>query len=45
MIEWEEKYSVGITSIDEQHKKIIGIINRVIAAKEFDDNKEDILRY
>ena len=42
MIEWEEKYSVGITSIDEQHKKIIGIINRVIAAKEFDDNTEDI---
>ena len=42
MIEWEEKYSVGIISIDEQHKKIIGIINRVIAAKEFDDNTEDI---
>ena len=42
MIEWEEKYSVGIISIDEQHKKIIDIINRIIAAKELDDNTKEI---
>ena len=42
MIEWEEKYSVGIISIDEQHKKIIDIINRIIDAKELDDNTKEI---
>lgn len=28
MVEWEDKYSVGIKKIDEEHKKLIGIINK-----------------
>jgi len=31
MIEWDEKYSVGISKIDDQHKKIINIINNTIS--------------
>ncbi len=30
MIEWDDKYSVGISIIDEQHKKLINIINNAI---------------
>ena len=28
-VEWEDKYSVGIKKIDNQHKKLIEIINRL----------------
>ena len=27
MIEWDDKYSVGISIIDEQHKKRINVID------------------
>ena len=42
MIEWEEKYSVGISMLDEEHKKLIGILNKAIFAKEHNDNPEEI---
>ncbi len=42
MIEWEDKYSVGISMIDEEHKKLIGILNKAIFAKEHNDNPEEI---
>lgn len=29
MFEWSEKYSVGIREIDEQHKKLIGMIGQL----------------
>ena len=28
MIEWDDKFSVGVQKIDEEHKKLIGIINK-----------------
>ena len=28
MIEWDVKFSVGVQKIDEEHKKLIGIINK-----------------
>ena len=28
-IEWEDKYSVGVSLFDEDHKKLIGYINRL----------------
>ncbi len=42
MIEWEDKFSVGISMIDEEHKKLIGILNKAISAKEHNDNPEEI---
>jgi hemerythrin len=32
-IKWEDKFSVGIKELDEQHKKIIEIINRLSEMK------------
>ncbi len=42
MIEWEDKFSVGISMIDEEHKKLIGILNKVIYAKEHKVNPEEL---
>ncbi|MDP6923644.1 MAG: bacteriohemerythrin [Candidatus Scalindua sp.] len=42
MIEWEGKYSVGVSIIDEEHKKLVDIINKVIVAKQHRDNSEEI---
>jgi hemerythrin len=29
LFDWKEEYSVGVPTIDEQHKKLIAIINRL----------------
>ncbi len=42
MMEWDNKYSVGISMIDEEHKKLIGILNKAIFAKKHNDNPEEI---
>ena len=42
MIEWEDKYSVGISIIDEEHKTFIDIINRAIVAKQHNNNEEKV---
>ncbi len=47
MIEWEDKFSVGISMIDEEHKKLIAILNKAILAKESNDDPKvirDVLR-
>jgi hemerythrin len=41
-IKWDDKYSIGISMIDEEHKKLIGILNKAIFAKEHNDNPEEI---
>ncbi len=41
-IKWNNKYSVGISIIDEQHKKLLGFLNKTIDAKEHSDNKEEL---
>ncbi len=43
MIEWDDKYCVGISIIDEAHKGLFGIINKTIHAKEHNDNPEEIM--
>lgn len=43
MIEWEDKYSVGISIIDEKHKELFGIINKIIVAKQYNKNPKEIL--
>ena len=40
MIEWDDKFSVGISIIDEEHKKLIGITNMAIVAKKQNYNSE-----
>ena len=42
MIKWNDKYSVGISMIDEEHKKFIGILNKAIFAKGYNDNSEKL---
>ncbi len=48
-LEWSEDYSVGDTTIDEQHKRLFGAINQLAAlANQKDDDKtrrfSDILK-
>ena len=31
LIEWSDEYSVGVNSLDKEHKKIIGMLNRLIS--------------
>ena len=33
-IVWDNNYSVGVQNLDEQHKRIIEIINKLIGAKD-----------
>ena len=40
MIEWDDKYSVGMSIIDEEHKKLIDITNMAIVAKKQNYNSE-----
>ncbi|GAX60628.1 hemerythrin-like metal-binding domain-containing protein [Candidatus Scalindua japonica] len=42
MIKWDDKYSVGLSCIDEEHKKFIDIINKVIHAKQRIDNSKEL---
>ena len=42
MIEWDDKYSVGISRIDDEHKQFIDIINKAIATKERGGTLEEL---
>ena len=42
MIEWNEKYSVNISTIDEEHKELIRIINEAIVSKQHHNDLEEI---
>jgi len=44
MIEWNDKYSVCILLIDEQHKKLFEIINKAVIANKHSKTAKDILR-
>jgi len=39
-VEWKQEYSVGIDSIDRQHKKLIGLINNLQAAVNYSTGAE-----
>ena len=41
-IEWDDKYSVSISIIDDEHKKFFGIIDKVIHAKEHKEDPSEI---
>ncbi len=42
MIKWDEQFSVSISVLDDEHKKLFGIINRAIHAKAHKDNPDEI---
>ncbi len=42
MIEWDDKYSVGISGIDDEHRQFIDIINMAIATNESSDNPGEL---
>jgi hemerythrin len=42
MIKWENRFSVNVSKIDEEHKFFILIINKVIVAKQ-ENNKREII--
>ncbi len=42
MIEWDEKYSVGVPMIDEGHKRFIDIINNATYVKKHVDSPRAI---
>ena len=35
MIEWDDKFRVGVQGIDEEHKKLIDIINKAAVTNKF----------
>ena len=39
-IEWRDEYSVGIDSIDQQHKKLINLINQLTTAVDYSTGEE-----
>ena len=43
MIEWNDKYSVNISLIDEQHKKLFEIINKAIIVNKHGKVAKDVL--
>ncbi len=42
MIEWSNKYSVGVSAMDEEHKGFIGTINKVIVARQHDYSQGEV---
>ena len=41
-IEWNEKFSVGIETIDSQHKNLLKLINRIISKNEIKTKSETV---
>ena len=41
-IKWSNKYCVGISIINEEHKKLFSFLNKTIHAKKHSDNKEEL---
>ncbi len=42
MINWEDKYSVSVSVIDEEHKKFIDIINKAACVQKYDNDSRAI---
>jgi len=39
MIKWDNKYSVNVSMLDEEHKKLIGIINKATHVQKYNNNR------
>lgn len=44
LLEWNDKYSVGVPALDEDHKRLIDIINRVEKAERTGDSVKWVLQ-
>lgn len=42
MIEWDDKYSVGISIIDDEHEKLISIMNMAVILEQNSNNPKEI---
>jgi hemerythrin-like metal-binding protein len=40
-IQWSDKYSVGVEDLDEQHRQIIGMLNRLVSLPETGDTRSE----
>jgi len=40
MIQWESKYETGVEEIDNQHKKLVGMINELYSAIKSGEGKK-----
>lgn len=43
VMNWDEKYSVGIIKIDDQHKKLIGLVNKLYDAMREGKGKDILI--
>jgi len=43
VMNWDEKYSVGIMKIDDQHKKLIALVNKLYEAMREGKGKEVLI--
>ncbi len=43
MIKWDDKYSVGISIIDKQHKRLVSIINDATVARQHSNDPKMVL--
>lgn len=42
LIPWNDRYALGVEEIDAQHRKMIGIINKLYSAMDSSSEKEDM---
>jgi hemerythrin len=42
LIKWKKEYSIGVTKLDNQHKKILKIVNQVIGQQFSTQNEKEI---
>ncbi len=42
MIKWEKRFSINVSKIDEEHKYFISIVNKVIKARQKNNEGENV---
>ncbi len=44
MFEWSDEYSVGVSIVDDEHKKLVSLINEADIAKQNGENLTEIMK-
>jgi hemerythrin-like metal-binding protein len=42
-IQWSEKFSVGVEKLDQQHRQIVGMLNRLVSTPEANDTLSETI--